>query len=824
MRKSAKFVPLKRVDLLERVSDAEDTPIMLVVAPMGYGKSSVVREYLDETDKRYIWCTIGPSPVSEEWVWNRVIGEIENVNTALYQKLIQFGDAYAEGADVALFLTTLKNELQQREFFLVLDDYQMCNGRNLNRFLTKLAYEDIPELHVIIISRNYIDLPYEEMQIKGYCTVIDQRDFSLTQRETAELMEKNGVKLTREEQEQVCQYTDGWIAAVALLLSDYRRNGRVQFTGTVNRLLKEVIYDKFPKEDRVFLFRMSLFPELSVEALAWITGQTVTVGRMNNFMASTGLIHQNSINGKYMMHSLLCNTVYEDETVREETGGIYERFADFLCIRGDFVEAILYYEKAGNRDAVFTILDGEDRFTLMEQMQEFIYTLIEEDKCLCHMEQHPIAVLSVIFYLMMSGDLLVSQKGKRLFEFVREHYGRESETSHRQRNLRGELAVVESLLTFNDLEATNRCLQRAWELREHKPSHVFYRMVYTYGVPETLLMYHSRPGTLKKVVEEEHKYSENYMLLFHNIQGSFEELVNAEYFLETGNVEEALRNAEAALERARFRRQVCMVLSSFFVILRCHIFCGNKKEFDHTMQGCSDYMKDNVRKMLVFDYDQIVGYVYALTGQLNKVPLWLRHRELDGCNQIVRDCRNGCIIYGLYLCRKKRWELLSVNAEEMEIPYFNTKHVFAEIFARIFQSIAFWHKDHRENALRVLQDAVNMAEPDGIVMPFAETAFEVLPALRELEQRSPFTEQLISYGEKWMSGAQAFSELHFSEAKFTKREGEIMELLVAGYRNSEIAGRMNLAQVTVEKNLTNIYRKIGVSNRTSAIRWYNNNK
>ena len=52
----------------------------------------------------------------------------------------------------------------------------------------------------------------------------------------------------------------------------------------------------------------------------------------------------------------------------------------------------------------------------------------------------------------------------------------------------------------------------------------------------------------------------------------------------------------------------------------------------------------------------------------------------------------------------------------------------------------------------------------------------------------------------------------------TKREAELMEYVRAGLRNAEIGEKMHIAQVTVEKNLTSIYRKLGVKNRTAAIR------
>ena len=58
----------------------------------------------------------------------------------------------------------------------------------------------------------------------------------------------------------------------------------------------------------------------------------------------------------------------------------------------------------------------------------------------------------------------------------------------------------------------------------------------------------------------------------------------------------------------------------------------------------------------------------------------------------------------------------------------------------------------------------------------------------------------------------------FEDAGLTKRELSILEELPAGGSNQEIAKRLFLAEQTVKFHLTNIYRKLGVSTRTEALR------
>jgi DNA-binding NarL/FixJ family response regulator len=55
-------------------------------------------------------------------------------------------------------------------------------------------------------------------------------------------------------------------------------------------------------------------------------------------------------------------------------------------------------------------------------------------------------------------------------------------------------------------------------------------------------------------------------------------------------------------------------------------------------------------------------------------------------------------------------------------------------------------------------------------------------------------------------------------ASLTPREREVMGLLVQGHSNKEIAHRLGVEVVTVALHLRSIYRKLGVTSRTQAVR------
>ena len=53
----------------------------------------------------------------------------------------------------------------------------------------------------------------------------------------------------------------------------------------------------------------------------------------------------------------------------------------------------------------------------------------------------------------------------------------------------------------------------------------------------------------------------------------------------------------------------------------------------------------------------------------------------------------------------------------------------------------------------------------------------------------------------------------------SNREVEVLRLLLQGFSNQQIASELQICEKTVEKHLTSIYNKAGVSSRTEAILW-----
>lgn len=91
---------------------------------------------------------------------------------------------------------------------------------------------------------------------------------------------------------------------------------------------------------------------------------------------------------------------------------------------------------------------------------------------------------------------------------------------------------------------------------------------------------------------------------------------------------------------------------------------------------------------------------------------------------------------------------------------------------------------------------------------------DLVAAVRQAFQSSIFVARTNAEGAPGVSGTAAATS-----ARLTKREREILRLVANGHSNADVARGLWVTPQTIKFHLSNVYRKLGVSNRTEASRW-----
>lgn len=795
------------------ILDSMPAPLTLVVAPMGYGKTTLVHTFLaDKESSSHIWLELEKdSEPDGVFIWHKICDGFKAAGHEVVNKLVEYGLPMTERS--AMMLARELKGAFASPFYVVLDNYQEYEGQELNSLFYSLSLENVENLHIVIISRVFPEIPYEELWMKKLCLIVEQGLLTLSREEIGKFFRLNDAGLTEQELETVVACTEGWVSAVYLVLLEYKRFRSIGSIGGIARLMKTSVFDNLTDKAKNIFMRMSLFDYFTAEQAAYVTEYEVSQAVLHDYVRDIGFIKYNNVNNTFQLHTLLkavAGTELEHQGIDKRP--IYRRCARWYERKEAYIDAIRYFRRAGDTDEIYRIIEEQHCYQLYEEAPRIISQFFEQMPPEENY-RHEQAYLTYLYTILVKRN---STADYRMFKAAEGYYLEHYEGERRSR-IEGELKIVESCIESGSLEYRTQCIREAYELLKGSISRIFdERIALTFGVPGVINLYHDKVGCLKESVALAKQYTSYYMQLVNGVKGGWDELYDAEYYYALGKVEKAKQLAHIVWEKSRFRKQVCIVISSFFVLSRCDIYLGNVKEYQERLRDMEQEMKQEKRGLFLMDYDLAIGFLCGTQGDVERVPGWIKEFDFTECNTVVRSLRTGSLIFGLVLIRREQWARLEALAEEMLVPYGLYEHVYVSISAYIYLAVAKYHLKNMEEAKRCLKRGLEIARPDGIVMPFVESSMFSMPVLEALAATDDYAKKILRISVEYQAGCQQFQEKSV-QMLLTERERSVMELVTQGMRNQEIAKTLNIAPVTVEKTLTNVYRKLEVTNRTAAI-------
>ena len=139
-------------------------------------------------------------------------------------------------------------------------------------------------------------------------------------------------------------------------------------------------------------------------------------------------------------------------------------------------------------------------------------------------------------------------------------------------------------------------------------------------------------------------------------------------------------------------------------------------------------------------------------------------------------------------------------------------YALVALHLRIQTAAAYEQLGKPEEAHAWLRKALSDAEPDGLVMPFAEN-YDILKPLLQREIKNDLISKIIEFGE----AATVRNAAGTRPAAFdvlTQREFEIVELMAQHLSNREIAEQLYLSEGSVKQYVNQIYSKLHIEGDT----------
>jgi LuxR family maltose regulon positive regulatory protein len=257
-----------REQLFDKLNAGRHNKLILVSAPAGYGKTTLISSWLACKKLTAAW-------VSADSGDNDYYRFLRYLLAALRQIDAQFGGTLLQMLQspmppsvdncAELFLNELSS--LSEEYMLVVDDYQLIDNPAIHATFRQIIEGSPKELHFIICTRTELPFSVSRLRSKDELLELTQRDLSLTLGESARYMNLvMGLGLQPEEIAILQDRTEGWLVGLQLVALSLRdQMDPTDFVRSLkgdNRYIADYLVDevllRIPMDLQDFLLRSSI--------------------------------------------------------------------------------------------------------------------------------------------------------------------------------------------------------------------------------------------------------------------------------------------------------------------------------------------------------------------------------------------------------------------------------------------------------------------------------------------------------------------------------------------------------------------------------------
>jgi LuxR family maltose regulon positive regulatory protein len=263
-----------RPQLVARLCAGLESPLTLLCAPAGFGKTSLALQALDGYGAGVAWLSLEPDDSEPTRFAHYLLAAIARADPTLAPALDPM--QRSSPLDLLATMATLVNLLSERDvpLVLVLEDYHALDASAVNAALSWLLAHQPPTLRLLIASREDVPLPLARLRARGQLTELRGADLRFSDVEAAALITHlTGLSLSDAQATALTARTEGWAAGLQLASLALRESadidGLIASLRGTHRLLFDYLTDEVllaqPPEIQQFLLQTSILDRLCGE-------------------------------------------------------------------------------------------------------------------------------------------------------------------------------------------------------------------------------------------------------------------------------------------------------------------------------------------------------------------------------------------------------------------------------------------------------------------------------------------------------------------------------------------------------------------------------
>ena len=870
---------VQRMRLIEKLELglSQNHKLSLIAASAGYGKTTLVTQWLDNNSGKYVWLSIDEGDNDINRFLSYFIAGLQEIDDDIGQSLFSVLGSIQVLPPEGLF-SVLIDEIAglASPVIVVLDDYHSIHNEKIHAGLDYLLKNQLDNLHLVLISRFDPPLSLARLRVREQLTEIRSLDLRFMLDETIDFFrDPIDLDLNRREIEILLDRTEGWAAGLQLAGLSLRGRNQEQIAGflesfggkhrdVVDYLSHEVLSQQ-SSEILEFVTCTSIFDRFCVplcNSILEIDDSASLLMQMET--ANLFLIPLDEQREWYRYHFLFRDLAASklDENSRHT---LYRKATNWFEENGLVEEAVKYALLAGDADQAARLVSGVAEATIKNGYLSTMRRWLDELPDDLVRSDGGLAITKA-WILIFTG---MSDAAGSFVDSAEESYRKTGDQAGVGRVLtaRCKLIIEEKRFTNEKIvDEISRLSSRALELiGEDDYLYRGFALIISGGA--RLWLGDSRGA--EESLTEALAFGENTsqpavvsaalsdLVSVLNLQGQREKAarvcrsvmakqidskgnplpISAIAYLQLGSLEYLANHLEEAARLNRTALDLCSSHGWLTLITACEMEKVSLHLAGQEPEKAFELLQKNLgRAQESGSISELVGWrqkeaeFHLRQGTLEVVEKWAEELDIEVILDFLTDCFREieCFTYIRYqIARNNLPEALRIVNAHLKWAA-DVGYVYSLINNHIIRARIDSISGNRNGAVASLEKALKLAAPGEYRRPFLDEDLpltELLPKTQNAQ--SSFVSSLMHDARREFSSSTA--EITASSAGFARskkiltteplsdREREILELISAGLSNREIADRLFIALSTVKTHINNIYSKLDVKSRTKAL-------
>lgn len=354
-----RLVERTRLDVILDSGIRARVPLVLISAPAGSGKSTLVASWASEQVGAVAWLQVEDGDSDPARFWSSLVAAVGRCRPALAAivRPLVIGSQGDDRVVVPAMVNALVDESES--LVVVIDDYHLIDNASVHRGMERLVDLSPAQLTVVLATR--VDPPFRlgRMRVRNRITEVRAHHLRFATEEASALLGPVGGVLSPERLDDLCSRTEGWAAGLVLAgLSLEQAPDPDHFVDVfrgddqlVVSYLSDELLATMGAGDRQRLLETAVLDHLSGPLVDAVTGSSDGTHWLAGIANRNQLVVRLDSTGEWFRYHHLLHDLLSLEAKRsfpERIAELHGRAAGWFESRGDHGHAIVHRLAAGD--------------------------------------------------------------------------------------------------------------------------------------------------------------------------------------------------------------------------------------------------------------------------------------------------------------------------------------------------------------------------------------------------------------------------------------------------------------------------------------------